>query len=158
MWRLLRRVDRRLWLLLFLALALPFVLIYPLRPPPDQQALYLVGPGRVSRMLVLDQHGGGRLNFLPFLPRYVAFDAAGPVDIVVLHMGAWSQADSIRKMLEVSDTFAQGNDPGPTLAASYGEASGRLHLHTWPRGKAKYLVLLRADRETEVAVRVSYGG
>lgn len=96
------------------------------------------------------------------LPRSVSFQTNGPkVKVYLLDMSSIdSSIDKVMTYMTASDAIAKGLEPKTKTVVNraVGTSDGVFHLPAWPWiWHADYMLIVCADEETQVIVRVSYG-
>lgn len=141
-----------------LAFVLFVVLIPRWNVPPPQIHSYLIFEGSVSRAIVTEGHAKSQAGKFspPRLPQSLEFESnPGPVDVYVLDF-SMGDPTQIERMMTMTDQLKAGRPPEQFVANAKG-VTGRIDLHSWPYGRVKYLVLLHAEKESEVTLKVHYG-
>lgn len=96
------------------------------------------------------------------LPRSVSFQTNGPkVKVYLLDMSSIdSSIDKVMTYMAASDAIAKGLEPKTETVVNraVGASDGVFHLPAWPwTWQADYMLIVFADEEAQVIVRVSYG-
>lgn len=137
-----------------------FLFIHPrMRVPPSRTHSYLIFAGNVSRALVVDSRTESRTGkpSLPRLPHHLEFTSSnGPVDVYVLDFSDLDPHAQVSAMLDQTKELIAGHPPQEFVAKGSGN-SGRIDLHWWPYGRAKYIVLIHSAQQSEVVLKVHYG-
>ena len=137
-----------------------FVLIHPrVRVPPSRTHNYLIFAGSVSRALVVDSRTATQAGkpSLPRLPHHLEFTSSnGPVEVYVLDLSHLDPRAQVSEMLNQTNELIAGHPPQKFLAKGSGD-SGRIDLHWWPYGTAKYVALIHSPQQSEVVLEVHYG-
>lgn len=154
--------QHSIWFGLALAavLALGFLMVIPrLKAPPPQGHSWHVFAGSVSRAIVdsrsSDTRGRKKLAFT-FLPNHIDFEATDGADIYVVRYPSGSARQQVDEMQRLTEELKAGRPPEKIVARGSGN-QGRIRLNWWPYGTAKYLVLVRCEKESEVTLTVHYG-
>jgi len=144
---------------LFVLAAIVFLFFIPrMNPPKPQTHSYLISPGGVSRAIVQHKRAQtqtGRYS-PPYLPHHLEFESAGgAVDVYVVRFPSGSAREQVEAMTRLTEQLTAGQPPEDIVATDSGER-GRIDLNWWPYGRTIYLVLVRAERESEVTMVVHY--
>ncbi|MFH0792691.1 MAG: hypothetical protein V2A74_01520 [bacterium] len=140
--------------------AIAFVFIIPrLNQPVPQTHSYLISAGGVSRAIIQQEYAHSPTGKYspPRLPHHLDFKAGrGTVDVYVVRFPSGGAVQQVNAMLNLTEELKAGRPPKEFVARGSGE-SGRIDLNWWPYGTTKYLVMIHAERESEVTLVVHYG-
>jgi len=148
---------------LLVAYAIFLVFVAPrVNPPKPRRHTSFLSAGGVSREIVGSEDAKitntGKGSFSPpFLPHHLEFDSVGgAVDVYVVNLPSGDAREFVDVMTRLTEQLKAGQPPENFFAKGAGH-HGRIDLNWWPYGYTKYLVLLRAERESEVTLVVHYG-
>ncbi len=126
--------------------------------PPPRIHSYLIFEGSVSRAVIKEEFANPRPGRYspPHLPHHLEFESkGGPINVYVLDFSRGP--DQVVEMMNVTEELKAGRPPERFVAHATGER-GRIHLHSWPYGRVTYMVLIHAEQESEVTLKVLYAG
>ncbi|MFT3883764.1 MAG: hypothetical protein QM703_29555 [Gemmatales bacterium] len=156
----------RLWILLGVMIAALFAVLYAYYQAPDDTVRVMSLGGRynqINRHVIGSKASDQCLNLKWCqLPQTVTFQTNGPlVRVYLLDMSSIdSSLEKVTTYMAASDAIAKGLEPNTkTMVHRAVEVNhGIFHLPVWPWvWHADYMLIVCADEETQVIVRVSYG-
>lgn len=153
-----RRRSIAFWLLIVVTAT--WILVSRTGKPPDAAQTLLVSPKfGVKRVPI---RSASNRKGLQHLPRTVSLTTKGkPFRAALLDLSTIPDAQrKVEVFLKASAEIESGAVPtGNAVVRSVrGVTRELVRLHRWPWGAADYMLIVAADEDTEVDVRVSYGG
>ncbi len=117
---------------------------------------YAIEAGEVSRGIIASATRETGRAPIPIPPHHLEFTSSnGPVEVFIARLNFGVGADGLREMEKTTALLREGKTPPDVVAQKTGE-SGRIHLHSWPLGNARYILYLRPIERSEVTVVVHY--
>lgn len=161
-----RKKPQRLLMLLGLLAVVLLSVLYVNRPVPDDTVRVMSLGGRynqINRHVIGTQGTDDGISLKwSQLPRSVSFQSNGPlIRVYLLDMSSIdSSIDKVTTYLNASDEISKGREPSTetVVQRAIGVDHGIFHFPAWPWAlRADYMLIVCADEEAQVIVRISYG-